>query len=124
MAVAGFLHHGGYDRHLRQVRSAYARQVAVMTRAVSKYFPKGTRVTQPRGGFVIWLELPEAVDTLKLCQQALARNISIAPGSVFSAAGKYRNCLRLNCAQPWNDTLEKALITVGKMAELSAGLAT
>ncbi len=121
LAVADFLHHGGYDRHLRQVRSAYARQVAVMTRAVSKYFPKGTRVTQPRGGFVIWLELPEAVDTLKLCQQALAQNISIAPGPVFSAAGKYRNCIRLNCAQPWNDVLEKAVITVGRMAELRAG---
>lgn len=38
------------------------------TRAVSKCFPEGTRVTQPRGGFVIWVELPKAVDALSLCQ--------------------------------------------------------
>ncbi|HHJ13686.1 MAG TPA: PLP-dependent aminotransferase family protein [Gammaproteobacteria bacterium] len=115
-AVADFLHHGGYDRHLRQVRGAYARQVALMTRAVGKYFPAGTRVTQPRGGFVIWVELPGQVDALSLCQRALEQRISIAPGPVFSASGKYRNCIRLNCAQPWNDALDKAVMTVGRMA--------
>jgi len=117
LAVADFLHHGSYDRHLRQVRSAYARQVVLMTRAVSKYFPEGTRVTQPRGGFVIWVELPKAVDALSLCQQALEHGISIAPGPIFSASGKYQHCIRLNCAQPWNDALDKALMTMGRMAE-------
>ncbi len=120
LAVADFLHHGGYDRHLRQVRGAYARQVALMTRAVGKYFPAGTRVTQPRGGFVIWVELPGQVDALSLCQRALEQRISIAPGPVFSASGKYRNCIRLNCAQPWNDTLDQAVMTLGRMAEAGA----
>ncbi|HEC18329.1 MAG TPA: PLP-dependent aminotransferase family protein [Gammaproteobacteria bacterium] len=117
LAVADFLHHGGYDRHLRQVRSAYARQVALMTRAVSKYFPEGSRVTQPGGGFVIWVELPKAVDALSLCHQALEQGISIAPGPIFSASGKYHNCIRLNCAQPWSEALDKALLTVGRMAD-------
>ncbi len=116
LAVADFLQHGGYDRHLRQVRGAYARQVAIMTRAVGKYFPDGARVTQPRGGFVLWVELPEKVDALSLCQQALEQRISIAPGPVFSASGKYRNFIRLNCAQPWNDALDRALMIVGRMA--------
>jgi len=117
LAVAGFLHHGGYDRHLRQVRSAYARQVAIMTRAVGKYFPQGTRVTRPRGGFVIWVELPKTVNTLGLCQKALEQGISIAPGPIFSASGKYHNCLRLNCAQPWSDAIDRAIMTLGRMAE-------
>ena len=91
-----------------------------MTRAVGKYFPAGTRVTQPRGGFVIWVELPGQVDALSLCQRALERRISIAPGPVFSASGKYRNCIRLNCAQPWSDALDRAVMTVGRMAEAGA----
>ena len=115
LAVADFLHHGGYDRRLRQVHSVYARQVTLTTRAVSKYFPEDTRVTQPRGGFVIWVELPKTVDALSLCQQALEQGISIAPGTIFSASGKYCYCIRLNCAQLWNDALDKALMTVGRM---------
>ena len=115
-AVAEFLRHGGYDRHLRQVRRAYAGQVGRMIEAVGRYFPEGTRVTQPRGGFVIWLALPEQTDALALCREAMARRISIAPGPIFSASGKYRNCIRLNCAQPWDDRLESALETLGGLA--------
>ncbi len=115
-AVADFLHHGGYDRHLRQVRGAYARQVAVVSRAVGRYFPVGTRITRPHGGFVIWVELPAAIDALELCRRALERRISVAPGPVFSASGKYRNCLRLNCAWPWNDVLDRAVMTLGRLA--------
>ncbi len=115
-AIADFLKQGGYNRYLRQVRRDYQRQVSIMIRAIGKYFPEGTRVTQPQGGFVIWVELPRKVDSLKLCQQALVQRISIAPGQIFSATQKYRNFIRLNCAQPWNDTLEHAMITLGRMA--------
>ncbi|HHJ15739.1 MAG TPA: PLP-dependent aminotransferase family protein [Gammaproteobacteria bacterium] len=114
-AIADFLQQGGYDRYLRQVRRDYQRQVSLMTRAVGKYFPQETRVTQPQGGFVIWIELPKKVDSLLLCQQALAQRISIAPGPIFSATGKYRHFIRLNCAQPWDEALEKAMITLGRM---------
>ena len=86
-----------------------------MTRAVGKYFPSETRVTQPQGGFVIWIELPKKTDSLKLCQRALEKRISIAPGPIFSATQKYRNFIRLNCAQPWDDNLEKAMITLGRI---------
>lgn len=115
LAVAEFLHHGGYERHLRTVKSAYARQVAKMSRAVSRYFPEGTRITQPRGGFVLWVELDEKVDALKLCQRALQQRISIAPGVVFSASARYRNFIRLNCAQPWSDELDNAVMLLGRM---------
>jgi len=114
-AIADFLKHGGYDRYLRQVRREYQRQVSIMIRAVGKYFPQETRVTQPRGGFVIWVELPDKVDSLQLCQQALEQRISIAPGPIFSATRKYCNFIRLNCAQPWNQALESAMITLGRM---------
>lgn len=120
LAVTDFLQHGGYDRHLRQIRGTYARQIALMTRAVGKYFPVGTRVTQPQGGFVIWIELLENVDALSLCQRALEKRISIAPGSIFSATGKYQNFIRLNCAQPWNETLDRAMITLGRLTEAEA----
>ena len=117
LALADFLAHGGYERYLRQVRSQYLRQVQLFTHALSKYFPPSTRVTQPKGGFVLWVELASRVDTLQLTQHALQQNISIAPGQIFSATPKYRNCLRLSCAQPWSAELERALITLGRLAQ-------
>jgi DNA-binding transcriptional MocR family regulator len=96
------------------VQARYAQQINLFTHAISKYFPPETRVTQPQGGFVLWVELPQGVDTLKLCHRMLKHKVSIAPGPIFSATQKYRNCIRLNCAQPWSVPLEKALILMGK----------
>jgi DNA-binding transcriptional MocR family regulator len=31
--------------------------------------------------------------------------------------GEDRNFIRLNCAQPWNEALDKAVMTVGRMID-------
>lgn len=116
MAVARFLENGGYDRQLRKLRKALATQVQRVTLAIRQYFPEGTRVTRPAGGFVLWVELPKAVDSLELYRKALEKKISIAPGPIFSAKQKYQNFIRLSCGQPWSDTLEQALKTLGRLA--------
>ena len=84
-----------------------------MTAAVAEHFPEGTRVTRPRGGHVLWIELPEGADSLKLHEDALAAGISIAPGPIFSACKRYRNFIRLNCAVPWSPRVEDAVRVLG-----------
>ncbi|MDB6062087.1 MAG: transcriptional regulator, GntR family with aminotransferase domain [Verrucomicrobiaceae bacterium] len=116
LAIADLLERGGYDRYLRQARNEYEQAVTRMTRAVEKYFPEGTRVTQPDGGFVLWVEFPTGVDSEILYDKALAHGICIAPGPMFSATRKYRNFIRLNCAVPWEPRVEKALIKLGQLA--------
>jgi len=116
LAVADLLERGGYDRYLRVARNEYAQAVARMTRAIEKYFPEGTRVTQPEGGFVLWVEFPSNVDAEVLYERALEHDICIAPGPMFSAARKYRNFIRLNSAVPWDTRTEKALIKLGQLA--------
>jgi len=116
LAVAEFLSNGGYDHHLRKIRRIYMRQIWLMTRAVSKFFPPGTRVSRPAGGFVLWVELPGYVDSLKLYERALKAGITIAPGPIFSVRKGYRNYIRLNAAF-WSEKIEKALATLGTLAE-------
>ena len=116
LALADFLAQSGYERHLRQVQSRYSQQVNLFTHAISKYFPEGTRVSHPQGGFVIWVELAEEANSLELSHRMLSKKVSIAPGQIFSASQKYHNCIRLNCAQPWSAEVEKALITLARIS--------
>jgi len=51
-----------------------AGQVARYREEVLARFPDGTRVSAPRGGFVLWVELPGGVDALVLQERALARD--------------------------------------------------
>ena len=116
LAIAEFLATGGYEHHLRKIRRVYADQIQLMTEAIARYFPAGTKVTRPQGGHVLWVEMPAKLDSLELFEQALAAKISIAPGPLFSAKQKYRNCIRLNCASPWSAVIEGSLKTLGMLA--------
>jgi DNA-binding transcriptional MocR family regulator len=111
----------GYDRHLRRMRSSFRDQVAAVRNAVLTYFPRGTRVTEPAGGFVLWVEFPANVDTLKLRLDALEEKISTAPGPIFSVRNQFRNCLRINCGVVWSGAFEKAIRTLGRLAAKQSG---
>ncbi|MCE7764077.1 aminotransferase class I/II-fold pyridoxal phosphate-dependent enzyme [Pseudomonas putida] len=114
-AIADYLQHGGYDRHLRKLRYALEGQQANMLAAIARHFPAQTRVSQPSGGYFLWLELPEQMDALKLFHMALAQGISIAPGPIFSPTRRFGNCIRLNYGSPWHDGAERAMETLGRI---------
>lgn len=116
LAVAEFLENGGYAHHLRTIRKAYGARLAQLADAVGTYFPAHTRVTQPGGGFVLWVELPENLDAMKLYSAAEKRGITIAPGPIFSMADRFRNCLRLNGAL-FTDKTSWAIEELGKIAK-------
>jgi len=116
VALAEFLASGGYDHHLRRLSRAFADTLHRMVQVIEQSFPAGTKVSQPDGGFVLWLELPKALDSRLLFAQALQKNICFAPGVVFSASGKYANCLRLSGGHGWDARIEKGVRALGTMA--------
>ena len=85
---------------------------------VQQYFPEGTKMTYPQGGVGLWVELPGDIDTLELNKELLKYDTAIAPGTLFSASDKYRNCLRLNYATVPNDRIKAAVKTIGEQASL------
>ncbi len=115
-AIAGYLDSGGYDRHLARLRERFRRQTARMMQLVAAHFPPGTRLSAPRGGFVLWVELQSGADTDLLAERALEEGIAIAPGSLFSLAGSFRHCLRLACGQPITPRVEAAVRQLGRLA--------
>ncbi|MGV0951222.1 MAG: PLP-dependent aminotransferase family protein [Azonexus sp.] len=113
--LAEYLDSGAYERHLRGLRRSYEQQVERMRQAVTRHFPAETRITQPQGGFVLWLELPEEVDATALHERALGQGLAFVPGELFSASGMYRNCLRLNCGNPHAPEIEDAVRRLGQL---------
>ena len=117
LAVAEFLKNGGYDRYLRSVRQTYRNQVEKMREAIADNFPEGVCLSRPKGGFLLWCELPTEVNAIKLFNQAREVGISIAPGPLFSPAGGFRNFVRINCGYPWTPSIERAVSVLGHLAK-------
>jgi len=114
MAIAEFLQAGHYEPHLRRMRTQYQRGRDVMIDWVMRYFPEGTRASRPQGGFMLWIELADDFDTLRLNRELLDQGVQVAVGSIFSASGKYRNCLRMNYAAKPTGEVETAVRKVGE----------
>jgi len=74
-------------------------------------------VSDPDGGFILWVELPEGLDTALLYEACLAEQIVIAPGMMFSASPRFRNCVRLGVGGQWGDQHPRALRRIGALAK-------
>jgi DNA-binding transcriptional MocR family regulator len=114
-AIAEYLKNDGFDLHLRRLRKVYAQQANIMASAVKRFFPAGTKVSTPMGGYVLWVELPAQVDSIKLYKRALECGITIGPGRMFSVNNEYQHCIRINYSSHWNPAIEQAVILLGKL---------
>ncbi|WP_437880073.1 PLP-dependent aminotransferase family protein [Pseudomonas sp. LRF_L74] len=113
LALAEFIKGGHYEPHLRRMRAQYQRGRDLMSEWIARYFPPVVKVSQPVGSFMIWVEMPEDFDSHRLNRLLVEQGVQIATGSIFSAAGKYRNCLRMNYSTT-SDEVEQALRIVGE----------
>lgn len=116
VALAEFLASGAYDTHLRGIRRLFQENLAQMTCGVEASFPPETKMSRPTGGFMLWLELPRRFDSRALFDRALEQGICFAPGDVFSASRRFRNCLRLSAGHGWNDHIEEGVRRLGRLA--------
>lgn len=114
LVIAEFLTNGGYDQYLRRARKVYAGNIGRMSEAIARYFPEETLVTRPSGGYMLWVQLPEKVDSVALYAKALAVDIFICPGVLFSSEDGYRNFIRLTAGR-WSKETEAAVAKLGRM---------
>ncbi|WP_316635924.1 PLP-dependent aminotransferase family protein [uncultured Flavobacterium sp.] len=115
--IADFMENGRYDHHLRTFRNKLYSNCLQFQRAIEDYFPDNTKISQPQGGFMLWLELDKSIDTAQLFGKAIQQKISFAPGRLFSQHNQFNNCMRLNFALKWSDKLDDDLKCLGEIVK-------
>lgn len=116
-AIANFLATGRYEHHLRKLRQTLHTNSLQFIRAIGEYFPEGTKISNPKGGFILWVELDKRIDTYHLYQEALLHKISIAPGTMFTLQDRYQNCIRLSYGMTWTPQVDRALKKLGQLVK-------
>ena len=116
MVIYEFIRGGDYDRHLIRLNQTLRVNKERMLSLVSQHFPKETRVSYPQGGGVVWVELPVGLSGIELFRLSVDENISIAPGVLFSPAGKYKRCVRISYGLPWEERVEQAIAKLGSIS--------
>lgn len=79
------------------------------------HFPAGVDIYYADGGYFLWLGLPDGINSIDLYQQALALNISIAPGRMFTTSDKFDRYFRINTSFEWQEKTENAIIALATL---------
>ncbi len=87
--------------------------------------PPGTTWTRPDGGFFVWVELPEQIDTARMLPQAQERGVDFLPGGACYADGRGHNAMRLSFSFVADEQIEPGIRVIGEIAraELLEGAA-
>ncbi|HEU5433970.1 MAG TPA: PLP-dependent aminotransferase family protein [Thermomicrobiales bacterium] len=88
---------GGFlAEHLTMARAAYRSRRDALLTALADYLPAEARWHRPAGGFFVWIELPERIDTDALLPAAADAGVIYLPGSWFFPGRSRHNALRLS----------------------------
>lgn len=101
--VLNVLKDGSYRKHVEGLRVRLAR---AMLEVASRLQQIGIRPwLPPQAGMFLWCELPQGTDAGALSKLALAQDIILAPGNVFSPSQSADRFMRFNVAQSLHDSL-------------------
>jgi len=95
LAIADFIARGDYINHLKKVRLHLQQQTHLYMTYLQVNLPEGSKISNPAGGFVLWIEVAK-LDTSLLKRLARQNKLDIRIGDEFSTLALYRHCFRLN----------------------------
>ena len=113
--LTSFLQSGAYDRYLRGLRGKVRQQLYQTAQAIERSFPPGIGLALPRGGNMLWVQLPAGADGTRLYQAALEQGISIVPGYAFSVTKGFGRYVRISCTSPFSPAIERAIQALGSL---------
>jgi DNA-binding transcriptional MocR family regulator len=110
-----FLREGAYERHLRRVVPELRRRLEAAHAALRRALPEGSRLRAPEGGYLVWVELPGALDTQALLDDAKRAGVVYAPGQPFFPDGRPSSALRLSLAGATVPEIERGVRALGEV---------
>lgn len=106
---------GLLERHIPTIRDLYGKQCECMLDALTRHMPAGVTWNRPEGGMFIWVELPEGLDSMKILEEAVRRNVAYVPGAPFYAGAPRKNTLRLAFVTVPPERIEQGVTILGEL---------
>ena len=104
---------GRLASHVADLTRIYAAHRDAMLKALSAHIPDAETV-KPRGGYYLWVRLPEPMDTDRLLPAALRHGVEFLPASVFYASRGPANYLRLAYSYTSAESIEVGMRRLGE----------
>lgn len=113
-----FMGNYDFDAHLQMLRNVYKKKAEFTMDLLDKHLMPKVTYNRIGGGLFIWCHLPEGVDMLDFCKQAVLRKVCVVPGNAFLInESEHCQAFRINYSTPTNEQLEKGIVILGQLAK-------
>jgi len=116
VAFRNYLERNELDQHLEFLRTFNRKRRELGIRVIHQCFPTSTRVWEPAGGFMLWVEIPAGIDIERVYQEAMQMKVAFCRGAVFfTSENEHVGAMRLNCSRPNEAALVQGLKILGQI---------
>ncbi|MCW2961869.1 MAG: putative transcriptional regulator, GntR family [Thermoleophilia bacterium] len=117
--VDAYLEAGAFQGNVDRARSMLAERCSLIVDAFARHLPEAT-FTAPRGGYFIWVRMPDGLDATDVLSRATGLGVSFVAGSSFGAdCGDYA---RLAFSSPPVDQIDEGVARLAAACESRAAV--
>jgi DNA-binding transcriptional MocR family regulator len=110
-----FLAQNKLDDYLIFLRKEYFERKNLVQKALLKYMPKAITWLDPKGGFYVWLKLPEQLNSTKIFMKCVEQNVVFVTGRTFDPASKKDDRIRLSYSNVAKKDIKKGIQIIAKV---------
>lgn len=102
---------GGYlQPYLSLLRAEYNERYQLLANSLEKHLPSEVTWIPPKGGFYVWLELPDSLKSTTLFTESLDKGVVFVTGRTFDPESIKDNRLRLSFSNMPKEAIEEGVI--------------
>jgi DNA-binding transcriptional MocR family regulator len=108
LAVSGYLDNHDWRHQVTVFRDLYRERSVATLEALADLMPTA-RWTTPKGGFYVWVTLPEGLDATAMLPRAVTERVAYVPGTAFFGDGQGRHNMRLSYCYPTPERIREGV---------------
>jgi 2-aminoadipate transaminase len=112
---------GHIDDYIANMRKTYRTKRDRMLISLERYMPQGVSWTTPRGGFFVWLTLPERFDAEEVFRNAVQHKVAFVTGDAFLPENSAKNHIRLAFSDLDPERIEQGVMILAAVLKEMAG---
>jgi GntR family transcriptional regulator/MocR family aminotransferase len=119
--LEAYIGEGRWRAHTRRVSRIYHKRRDAMVAALEQFFPPQAKWTVPKGGFFLWVRLPDKISIRDLYQAAIDRGVAFAPGPMFFPGEPAYPAFRLSFSQRTEEQIHEGIRRLGEVLQEMLG---
>jgi len=116
-----FIRKGYINSYVENVRKEYKKRALAMIECLEKSLPSYVKWVKPRGGFYIWLHLPEGTDSTEILKYAIDKGTVFVTGKTFDPDGKCNDKMRISYCNTPVEIIEKGIPIIAESIKAICG---